>query len=720
MHPSADTGRVIAGRYRLQAPIGRGAMGVVWRARDQLLDRDVAIKEVQIADTLTEAERATAFQRTLREAKTAARLNHPAVVTVYDVAEDGGRPWIVMQLVHAQSLDQVLSTSGPLSPRRAADMARQLLSALSVAHAAGVMHRDVKPSNVLLGRDDRAVLTDFGIATFADDPKLTQTGMVMGSPGFTAPERIRGEDASPASDLWSLGATVYAAVEGHGPFEQRGGAITTMSAIINEDAPEAPTAGALGPVIAALLRREPADRPDAGEAARMITSVLPVLADRAPGSPPGYEATALSASSPPAPGSVSPGPVSPGSGSPGSPALASPGSAPPGLSGAVRPRTPVPDENSLAYQPTVIKPPDPPAANTGPPRGAPASAAAAAAAAASAAQTAPTTPQPSQPSTPPQGGWGQGAGSGYAPGSSGHGSPDPARPEGSQPDFSSWYNQSPRSGASSPPGSGSGYPPPAGYAPAAWSGQASQQPPAWSGAEYAPPRPRRSGFGWKAAVVALAIVGAAAGAGAVVLLHQGHSGSPQGQTTGTGTGSSSGSSSASLPPPTLQIIDAVNKPATGSLPSGFTMTSQPAASNETAGFTIAVPPNWQKSTSGHQTYLTDPTDSNTNVLVDLTPHTFPNMLREAQYIEAQSIPRFPGYHRVGMAATQVRGTTGAWWKFTWNKKGVQQEALDLLFVLNTSAGPQSYALYVTAPESKFDQVRPIFDEEAETFATLAG
>ena len=299
MHPSADTGRVIAGRYRLQAPIGRGAMGVVWRARDQLLDRDVAIKEVQIADTLTDAERATAFQRTLREAKTAARLNHPAVVTVYDVAEDGGRPWIVMQLVDAQSLDQVLGDSGPLSPRRAAEMARQLLSALSVAHAAGVMHRDVKPSNVLIGSDDRAVLTDFGIATFADDPKLTQTGMVMGSPGFTAPERIRGEDASPASDLWSLGATVYAAVEGHGPFEQRGGAITTMSAIINEDAPEAPTAGALGPVIAALLRREPTDRPDASAAARMITDVLPLLADRAPGSPPGYEATALSASSPP-------------------------------------------------------------------------------------------------------------------------------------------------------------------------------------------------------------------------------------------------------------------------------------------------------------------------------------------------------------------------------------------------------------------------------------
>src|ERR1700722_7055520 len=274
MHPLADTGRVIAGRYRLQAPIGRGAMGVVWRARDQLLDRDVAVKEVQIADTLTDVERAHAYQRTLREAKTAARLNHPAVVTVYDVAEDGGRPWIVMQLVNAQSLDQVLAA--------------------------------------------------FVIATFQGDPKLTQTGMVMGSPGFTAPERIRGEDASPASDLWSLGATLFAAVEGHGPFEKRGGAITTMSAIINEDAPLAPTAGAFGPVIAALLRREPSDRPDAATATRMITDVLPLLPSRTGAESGGYVPTALAASSPPLP------PARPSSGSPAGPGWGGPAE-PPGL-----------------------------------------------------------------------------------------------------------------------------------------------------------------------------------------------------------------------------------------------------------------------------------------------------------------------------------------------------------------------------------------------------
>src|SRR6201996_846102 len=280
------TGRVIAGRYNLQHPIGRGAMGVVWRARDQLLDRDVAVKEVVISALIGADERRNAYQRTLREARTAARLSHRGVVAVYDVAEEDGRPWIVMELVPSQSLDQVLVVEGRLPAARAGRIGQQVLSALAAAHAAGVLHRDVKPSNVLIasnksgeGWDERAVLTDFGIAQFEGDPRLTQTGMVMGSPGFTAPERIRGSDASPASDLWSLGATIYAAVEGRGPYEQRGGAITTMSAIINEDAPIAPHAGKLAPVIAALLRRDPTTRPSASSAARMFAQALPQLSD---------------------------------------------------------------------------------------------------------------------------------------------------------------------------------------------------------------------------------------------------------------------------------------------------------------------------------------------------------------------------------------------------------------------------------------------------------
>ncbi len=310
------TGRVIAGRYSLQQPIGRGAMGVVWRARDQLLDREVAVKEVVITALIGDDERQNAYQRTLREARTAARLSHRGVVAVYDVAEEDGRPWIIMELVEARALDQVLTVEGRLSPLRAGRIGQQLLAALAHAHAAGVLHRDVKPSNVLVARersgpqgwDERAVLTDFGIAQFEGDPRLTQTGMVMGSPGFTAPERIRGGKASPASDLWSLGATLYTAVEGRGPYESRGGPITTMSAIIHEDAPVAAHAGRLGPLIGALLRRDPATRPSALAAARMFADVLPLLteptAERSAAHPPTIRSAHVPA--PPASASVTP------------------------------------------------------------------------------------------------------------------------------------------------------------------------------------------------------------------------------------------------------------------------------------------------------------------------------------------------------------------------------------------------------------------------------
>jgi eukaryotic-like serine/threonine-protein kinase len=657
MHPMADSGRVIAGRYRLQSPIGRGAMGVVWRARDQLLDRDVAIKEVQIAATLTPKERANAYQRTLREAKTAARLSHPGVVTVYDVAEDEGRPWIVMQLISAQSLDQVLATSGPLSPLRTAEMGRQLLAALSVAHAAGVLHRDVKPSNVLLTRDHRAVLTDFGIATFAGDTRLTQTGMVMGSPGFTAPERIRGEDATPASDLWSLGATLYAAVEGHGPFERRGAAITTMTAIINEDAPVAPTAGALAPVIAALLRREPADRPDVATAMRMISEVLPQLPTRTGDAPAGYEATALS-QSPPRP---APGPAREQAG---------------------------PREPAGAVQA---------GGDTHGVQGA-------------AAESAPTAAEPA---------FGD--------------APQPGYEAGPPPDFSSWYDPSPRSGSARPwsgaayeagPGAGAGAGPvhqgagPAG--PAGASGPAGPAGPAgtWPQHQVAAPRRRRSGLWWKAGLAALAVLGAAAGATTVVLLKHNTASPPNViSSTGTATGSAPATGSTTVPPPAAapQIIDAINMPKTGPIPAGFTTYSQPAAANENAGFSLAAPSSWKSSISGYQTYLRDPA-VNANILIDLTPHTYPNdLVEEAQYIKRNSLSRFPGYGQLGLAGINIRGTPGSYWKFTWDDQGVQQEVIDLLFVLQTPAGSQSYALYMTAPQAMWNRMRPVFDEEVETF-----
>ena len=275
MHVAASTGRVVAGRYLLQQPIGRGAMGTVWRARDSVLARDVAVKEVRFRSPATTGsarpeDTRVLYERSLREARTAARLNHPAVVTVFDVIEADGCPWIVMELVEARSLEQVLAEDGPLPPQQAADLGGRLLSALHCAHQAGILHRDVKPSNVLLGPDGRAVLTDFGIATLEGEPGLTQAGMVMGTPGFTAPERVRGEPATPASDLWSLGATLFAAVEGHGPFDRRGSSMAILAAIANEEAPPTRRAGPLRPAIEALLHRDPRARPDAAAVARLL------------------------------------------------------------------------------------------------------------------------------------------------------------------------------------------------------------------------------------------------------------------------------------------------------------------------------------------------------------------------------------------------------------------------------------------------------------------
>jgi tRNA A-37 threonylcarbamoyl transferase component Bud32 len=272
MHVAASTGRVVAGRYLLQHPIGRGAMGTVWRARDSVLDRDVAVKEVRIRGGATSDETQVLYARTLREARTAARLNHPAVVTVFDVIDAEGSPWIVMELVGARSLEKVLTQDGRLLPGQAADLGSRVLDALHCAHAAGILHRDVKPSNVLLGADGRVVLTDFGIATLDGDTSLTQAGMVMGTPGFTAPERVRGEPASPASDLWSLGATLYAAVEGRGPFDDRGSPLAILAAIANEEPPRPWAAGSLRLVIEALLRRDPWARPGATAAAQMLAA----------------------------------------------------------------------------------------------------------------------------------------------------------------------------------------------------------------------------------------------------------------------------------------------------------------------------------------------------------------------------------------------------------------------------------------------------------------
>ncbi|MFF1273834.1 serine/threonine-protein kinase [Streptomyces marokkonensis] len=286
-------GRLIAGRYRLLAKLGHGGMGTVWRAKDETVDREVAVKEPRVPDHLPERERSNAFERMRREARAAARLDHPAVVDVHDVAVVDGRPWIVMELVQGRSLGAVLQDEGTLSAREAARVGLEVLGALEAAHAAGILHRDVKPDNVLLGRHDRVVLTDFGIAQIEGETNLTDTGGFVGSPEYIAPERVLGQRPGPASDLWSLGVVLYAATEGVSPFRRSNTPATLQSVLNATPAPPASAHGPLADVITALLQKDPARRPNAArvravlEAAAHPPAPQPTQVTRFPAPDPG-------------------------------------------------------------------------------------------------------------------------------------------------------------------------------------------------------------------------------------------------------------------------------------------------------------------------------------------------------------------------------------------------------------------------------------------------
>ncbi|MFI1681032.1 serine/threonine-protein kinase [Streptomyces sp. NPDC020607] len=265
--PEPGTGRLIAHRYRLLAKLGHGGMGTVWRAKDETVDREVAVKEPRLPDHLPERERANAFERMRREARAAARLDHPAVVNVHDVAVEDGQPWIVMELVQGRSLGAALQ-EGTLGAREAARIGLDVLNALDAAHQAGILHRDVKPDNVLLGRHDRVVLTDFGIARIEGETNLTDTGGFVGSPEFIAPERVLGQRPGPASDLWSLGVVLYAATEGVSPF-RRNNIPATLQSVLNAT-PAAPASGPLAEAINRLLAKDPAQRPNAAQVRALL------------------------------------------------------------------------------------------------------------------------------------------------------------------------------------------------------------------------------------------------------------------------------------------------------------------------------------------------------------------------------------------------------------------------------------------------------------------
>ncbi|MFF2076107.1 serine/threonine-protein kinase [Kitasatospora sp. NPDC058162] len=263
-------GDVVADRFELLARLGAGGMGTVWRARDLVLEREVALKQMRSADE--DASRSAAARyRVLREARALARIDHPNVVSVHEILDQWPHPWLVMEVVEGRSLQEVLE-DGPLAPGRAARIGLDVLGALDAAHAAGILHRDVKPGNVLIRPDGSAVLTDFGIATLQGSQTLTAPGDIIGSPEYMAPERLRGSVAGPASDLWSLGVLLYVCVEGANPL-QRDSVWETMRAICDEQLPSPPKAGPLATAIDALLAHDPEGRPDAPRLAAMLRAV---------------------------------------------------------------------------------------------------------------------------------------------------------------------------------------------------------------------------------------------------------------------------------------------------------------------------------------------------------------------------------------------------------------------------------------------------------------
>ncbi|MGW5333722.1 protein kinase domain-containing protein [Streptomyces bauhiniae] len=265
--------RLLAGRYRLGDVLGRGGMGTVWRAEDETLGRTVAVKELRFPSNIDEEEKRRLITRTLREAKAIARIRNNSAVTVFDVVDEDDRPWIVMELVEGKSLAEVIREDGVLTPRRAAEVGLAVLDVLRSAHREGILHRDVKPSNVLIAEDGRVVLTDFGIAQVEGDPSITSTGMLVGAPSYISPERARGHKPGPAADLWSLGGLLYASVEGVPPYD-KGSAIATLTAVMTESPEEPKNAGPLGEVIKGLLTKEPERRLDDAGARALLNKVI--------------------------------------------------------------------------------------------------------------------------------------------------------------------------------------------------------------------------------------------------------------------------------------------------------------------------------------------------------------------------------------------------------------------------------------------------------------
>ncbi len=687
-------GHVVAGRYRLVSALGNGGMGTVWLAEDDVLSRQVAVKEVSPPADMTDREREQLRERTLQEARTAARLSHPNVVTIYDVVEDDGRPWIVMELVPSRSLRDLVDAEGPMTPQHAAAVGLQILAALSAAHALGIMHRDVKPGNVLIDAGGRAVLADFGIARTQDSPALTTSGMIVGSPSYIAPERARGERGGPESDLWSLGATLYALVEGR-PAYDRPGALPTLMAVVNEDPDPPSRAGALWPVIRGLLDHVPSRRLGPAEAGRMLREVAEE------GSGPGTSAvtTLVEGTVPDAdagrtrPGStlessehtrtlrpwdaVPPGGPEPESG-PGEP---DPGIGPdpgiePGEAG-LQARPGQPDRGTLPDEPGRGTPPDEPGRGTppdGPDRGTP-----------------PDERDPEAPAREP--------------------GPD-SRPREPQAAFLVPTGDPALEGEKDrglEPAS-----PEAGLVPGRPARPA--RTPESRETDRAPHRRRLT---WMLAATAALILVAGVVAALIATSHRtplaaGNKGRSSGRPASSQAPSHQPSASPSTP-----AASPATTPASGPGAGPLGPAVIPAGYHEfrdTTGFSIAVPDGWRVSHQGHYVYLLPPSGADF-LLIDQSDHPQPDPLRDWQQQEANRESTYPGYHRVRLQAVRYpQAEKAADWEFTYYHQGVLTHVLNRNVLANSR---HAYALFWSTPESQWARSWHIFKVLEETFRPAA-
>lgn len=659
-----ETGRLLSGRYRLSAVLGRGGMGVVWQARDELLKRDVAVKEIIWPPHFSEQERQQACRRATREAQMAARLSHVNVVRIYDILEEDGHPWIIMELLPYKSLRDLAAEEGPLTPARAAEVGLGVLAALRAAHAEGIAHRDVKPANILVGPDGRVVLTDFGIARAAGSPTLTTAGTLIGSPSYIAPERARGGRAEAAADLWGLGASLYAAVEGRPPFD-RGNAIATLTAVVADDPERAYRAGPLWPVISGLLRKDPGERLGCAETEPMLRRVadggtrhiLPrpwgrkTEAAAEPASPreprPGAEPGPTGISEPGAAAVAEPGAVADSGAGPA--AEADPAGAPgPGASAPAEPESergpaPSPEEESRLPPLAVL---DPAATREPEPAGA-----------------------PDQTSSGRPGG----------PASAGpvrH--PALRRPPGSRRSRGSVaavavlsvvaaavtamalvMTGSPRHQAAASGGS-----------------SRSAAPPAASPGPASPANTAPAGTG-------TAPTGASA---------------PGNSAAGKSSGGTSPASPSSAPTANAGY---------GAVPAGFHRFTN------STGFSIGVPDGWRISHAGHYVYLTDPSNGNIFLLIDQSDHPKPNPLADWQQQQASRKGTYPDYRLIRLESVNYpQAEKAADWEFTYVRNGVLVHILNRNVLANAS---HAYALYWSAPQSDWDACYHYFQTFAATF-----